>query len=49
MAWAERTQISLTAFTPVQVLKMIGKADTNPTSSTVVLFPSPNQSRNSGV
>ena len=40
--------MSFTAFTPVQVLKMIGKADTNATSSTAELLPSPNQSRNSG-
>ena len=48
MACAERTQISFTAFTPVQVLKMIGKAETKATSSTVVQLPRPNQSRNSG-
>ena len=48
MACAERTQISFTDFTPVQVLKMIGNAETKPTSSTVVLLPRPNHSRNSG-
>ena len=40
--------MSFTAFTPVQVLKMIGKADTKPTSSTALLLPRPNHSRNSG-
>ena len=34
MDCAERSQISFTALTPVQLLKMIGKADTKPTSST---------------
>src|SRR6185437_15184116 len=45
---AERSQISLTALTPVQVLKMTGKADTKPTSSTAVTLPRPNHRRNSG-
>ena len=48
IACAERTQISFTAFTPVQVLKMIGNAETKPTSSTAEILPSPNHSRNSG-
>ena len=48
MACAERTQISLTDFTPVQVLKMIGNAETKPTSRIVVPLPRPNHSRNSG-
>src|ERR1043165_2220512 len=38
---AERTQISFTAFTPVQLLKMTGKADTKPTSSTAEKPPRP--------
>ena len=49
MDCAERTQISFTAFTPVQLLKMIGNDDTKPTSSTAEKLPRPNQSRNSGV
>ena len=44
-ACAERTQISLTALTPVQLLKMMGKAETKPTSRTDERLPSPNQSR----
>src|SRR3984893_10263493 len=48
MASAERSQISLTAFTPVQVLKITGKAETKATSSTADLLPRPNQSRNNG-
>jgi len=49
MACAERTQISFTAFTPVQVLNTMGKAATKPTNRTVDLLPSPNQSRTAGV
>ena len=48
IACAGRTQMSLTAFNPVQVLKMIGNADTNATSSTADLLPRPNHNRNSG-
>ena len=47
-ACAERTQISFTALTPVQVLKMIGNIDTKATSRIVGKSPSPNQSRNRG-
>jgi hypothetical protein len=38
----------LTAFTPVHVLKMIGNAETKPTSRIVEKLPRPNQSRKSG-
>ena len=45
---AARTQISFTAFTPVQVLRMTGKAETNATSTIEPESPRPNHSRKSG-
>jgi len=48
IAWAERIQISFTAFTPDQVLKTTGKAETKATRRIAGRFPSPNHSMNNG-
>jgi hypothetical protein len=48
MVCAARIQISFTALTPVQLLRITGNIATNPTRMIDPLSPRPNQRRKSG-